>query len=140
MSTVLKYPGAKWGIADWVISFFPKHHSYLEPFFGSGGVFFNKDKSNIETINDLDGEVGCYESGTILLTKSGVLLTPDCGQDDCPYFEIAKRNAKKLVAKWNDSGSPCWSFETDIPHETFEIFDDGELFCTGIVFSMEDLS
>lgn len=57
MSTVLKYPGAKWGIADWVISFFPKHHSYLEPFFGSGGVFFNKDKSNIETINDLDGEV-----------------------------------------------------------------------------------
>lgn len=57
MSTVLKYPGAKWGIADWVISFFPKHHSYLEPFFGSGGVFFNKNKSNIETINDLDGEV-----------------------------------------------------------------------------------
>lgn len=57
MSTVLKYPGAKWGIADWIISFFPKHHSYLEPFFGSGGVFFNKDKSNIETINDLDGDV-----------------------------------------------------------------------------------
>lgn len=57
MSTVLKYPGAKWGIAEWIISFFPKHHSYLEPFFGSGGVFFNKSKSNIETINDLDGEV-----------------------------------------------------------------------------------
>lgn len=57
MSTVMKYPGAKWGIADWIIGFFPKHHSYLEPFFGSGGVFFNKDKSNIETINDLDGEV-----------------------------------------------------------------------------------
>ena len=57
MKSVLKYPGAKWGIADWVIGFFPKHHSYLEPFFGSGGVFFNKSPSNIETINDLDGEV-----------------------------------------------------------------------------------
>lgn len=57
MKSVLKYPGAKWGIADWVIGFFPKHHSYLEPFFGSGGVFFNKAPSNIETINDLDGEV-----------------------------------------------------------------------------------
>ena len=29
----------------------------MEPFFGSGGVFFNKNRSNIETINDLDGEV-----------------------------------------------------------------------------------
>lgn len=57
MNCVLKYPGAKWGIAPWVISFFPKHHSYLEPFFGSGGVFFNKSRSNIETINDMDGEV-----------------------------------------------------------------------------------
>ena len=57
MKTVLKYPGAKWGIADWIINFFPRHHSYLEPFFGSGGVFFRKGKSNIETINDLDGEV-----------------------------------------------------------------------------------
>lgn len=57
MSTVIKYPGAKWGISDWIIGFFPKHHSYLEPFFGSGGVFFNKDRSNIETVNDLDGEV-----------------------------------------------------------------------------------
>lgn len=40
-----------------MIQFFPKHHSYLEPFFGGGGVFFNKPISNIETINDLDGEV-----------------------------------------------------------------------------------
>ena len=38
MNCVLKYPGAKWGVASWVISFFPPHHSYLEPFFGSGGV------------------------------------------------------------------------------------------------------
>jgi hypothetical protein len=35
----------------------PAHHSYVEPFFGSGAVFFNKPLSNIETINDLDGEV-----------------------------------------------------------------------------------
>lgn len=57
MKCVLKYPGAKWGIADWIIGYFPSHHSYLEPFFGSGGVFFKKEPSNIETINDLDGEV-----------------------------------------------------------------------------------
>lgn len=57
MKAVMKYPGSKWSIANWIISFFPEHHSYLEPFFGSGAVFFNKQRSNIETINDLDGRV-----------------------------------------------------------------------------------
>lgn len=35
----------------------PPHKSYLEPFFGSGAVFFHKPPSRIETINDLDGEI-----------------------------------------------------------------------------------
>lgn len=57
MKAVMKYPGSKWRIAKWIIDFFPDHHSYLEPFFGSGAVLFNKPRSNIETVNDLDGNV-----------------------------------------------------------------------------------
>ena len=57
MQAIVKYPGSKWSIADWIISFFPQHHSYLEPYFGSGAVLFNKSRSNIETVNDLDGNV-----------------------------------------------------------------------------------
>ena len=57
MKSVIKYPGSKWAIADWIIQYFPEHHTYLEPFFGSGAVFFRKSRSHIETINDLDGEV-----------------------------------------------------------------------------------
>lgn len=54
---LFKYPGAKWRLADWIISYFPEHHSYLEAFFGSGGVFFSKTPSNIETVNDMDGDI-----------------------------------------------------------------------------------
>lgn len=57
MNAILKYPGAKWSLAERIISRFPPHHSYLEPFFGSGAVLFNKPRSHIETVNDLDGEV-----------------------------------------------------------------------------------
>lgn len=32
MNAILKYPGGKWGLANWIINFFPEHHSYLEPF------------------------------------------------------------------------------------------------------------
>ena len=53
----MKYPGSKWGLARWIIQFFPPHHSYLEPFFGSGAVLFNKPRSDIETVNDLDANV-----------------------------------------------------------------------------------
>lgn len=54
---VLKYSGSKWKTAEWIISLMPPHKSYLEPFFGSGAVFFKKPPSRIETINDMDGEI-----------------------------------------------------------------------------------
>ena len=60
MQTVLKYPGSKWSAAKWIISNFPTGYekmTYCEPFFGSGAVFFNKKRSVIETINDLDNQV-----------------------------------------------------------------------------------
>lgn len=57
MKQIINYPGSKWAMADWIISYFPQHHSYLEPFFGSGAVLFNKRRSNIETVNDLDGNI-----------------------------------------------------------------------------------
>ena len=57
MEAILKYPGAKNRLAEWLLTFIPEHKVYLEPFFGSGGLFFSKVPSKIETVNDIDGEV-----------------------------------------------------------------------------------
>ena len=57
MRRVLKYPGSKWNVVKQIISMIPEHHSYVEPFFGSGAVLFNKSESDIETVNDLDWDV-----------------------------------------------------------------------------------
>jgi len=57
MNTLLNYPGAKWGMAKEIVSLMPSHRSYLEPFFGSGAVLFNKPPSAIETVNDIDGDI-----------------------------------------------------------------------------------
>lgn len=54
---VLKYPGGKWNIAGWIISHFPPHKHYVEPYFGSGAVFFNKAPTAHEVVNDLSGDV-----------------------------------------------------------------------------------
>lgn len=79
MKAVTKYPGSKWSLTNWIISLFPQHHSYLEPYFGSGAVFFNKLRSDIETVNDLDGNVvnlfECIKTDPERLARS-IYLTP----------------------------------------------------------------
>ncbi|MFR8292099.1 MAG: DNA adenine methylase [Dysosmobacter welbionis] len=60
MKAVFRYPGSKWTAAAWIVSHFPADYEkavYLEPYFGSGAVFFTKKPSVVETINDLDDEV-----------------------------------------------------------------------------------
>lgn len=36
---------------------FPPHKIYIEPFFGAGGMFFNKPKAKYNIVNDLDSDV-----------------------------------------------------------------------------------
>lgn len=57
IKSILNYPGGKWGMAKEIVDLMPPHRSYLEPFFGSGAVLFNKPPSAIETINDIDGDI-----------------------------------------------------------------------------------
>lgn len=57
MRRLLNYPGSKWRLADLIVENMPKHKAYLEPFCGSGAVFFSKDKAIVETINDYDGRL-----------------------------------------------------------------------------------
>ncbi len=54
---VMRYHGAKWRLAPWIVSFFPDHDTYLEPYGGSAGVLLRKPRSRAEIYNDLDGEV-----------------------------------------------------------------------------------
>ena len=51
-SAALRYPGSKWSIAREIVSHFGPHYHYVEPYFGSGAVFFSKAPSPHELIND----------------------------------------------------------------------------------------
>lgn len=114
MNSVLKYPGSKWNIAGQLVELIPPHHSYVEPYFGSGAVLFSKAPSSIETINDLDGSVvnlfRCIQQDSERLARL-VMTTPFSREVYDRQFETDsscagryQRAAGFLVQCWQGHG------------------------------------
>lgn len=101
-------------------------------------VVFGAGDDNIELRGAINDEVGCYDGGTAYLTAEG-LLTNDCDDDRCPHFAKLKAKAVTIRAGWCMEAGYSWTYATEIPHETFEIVEDGEPFCRGIVFALVDV-
>lgn len=54
---ILRRLGNKSKIASAIYKHFPPHKIYIEPFFGAGGMFFNKPQAKYNIVNDLDSDV-----------------------------------------------------------------------------------
>jgi|SRR5579872_158029 len=53
----LSYIGGKNRLANKIISMLPEHITYVEPFAGGAQVFFHKQPSSVEVLNDLDFDI-----------------------------------------------------------------------------------
>ena len=53
----LRWFGGKWRLAPWIISHFPPHAAYCEPYGGAASVLLRKPPARLETWNDLHGRL-----------------------------------------------------------------------------------
>lgn len=110
-------------------------------------VVYGASDDLMEFAGALYDEVGVYGGGMALVDAKDVLDRDQIEDDDdeaIAEFVARSKTAQSIEALWNDSVSdasvPAWTYMTDIPHATFDVMDDGELYCRGIVFALADLT
>lgn len=104
---VLRWHGGKWRLAPWIITHFPEHRIYVEPFGGAASVLLRKPRSYAEIYNDLDGDV--VNLFRVLQDKSGwgelmrlLELTPFARTEfNDSYLTTSDRieNARRMIVR-----------------------------------------
>lgn len=99
-------------------------------------VVFGASDDLCEFNGAIDDEVGCFDGEDIYVNAAGVIannmdMFDSFIPENSPDFALIK-------ACWDCDGY-SWAYETDIPHESFEIFEDGEPYCRGIIFDIADM-
>ena len=104
-------------------------------------VVYGASDDLMEFRGALRDEIYVYEGGTAYLVDGDVLDEGDfdCG---CKWAEkalvTAIRAARTIKAVFGEDDL-SWQYRTDIPHATFDVMEEGETYCRGIVFDLEAL-
>lgn len=99
-------------------------------------VVFGYSDDGMELAGTIMDEIGAYNGTTVFLTTDGIL--ENC-EDECRHYQQALEKARPLKAIWNCEGY-SWIYEAPFPHATFDVMEDGEKYCRGMVFRLADVA
>lgn len=104
---MVRYHGGKWRLAPWIVSHFPEHRVYVEPFGGAASVLLRKWRSHAEVYNDLDGEMVnlfrvARDRGEELVRA--VEMTPFAREE----FELSYEEAEDAVERARRTVARCY--------------------------------
>ena len=89
---------------------------------------------------EFDGAISDEFGGYILHLNSKGMIHNECEDDRCPYFEKIVKEAKYYIKPmWCETPEYAWTYDTNIPHATFDVMEDEDKYCRGIVFRLPDL-
>lgn len=95
--TVLRYHGGKARLAEWIISHFPTHRVYVEPYGGGASVLMRKPRSKAEVYNELDRQVAnVFE----------VLRDPEQNERLCELIVLTPFSREQFDLSYEESEDP----------------------------------
>ncbi len=101
-------------------------------------IVYGASDDLMEFAGAIDEELGAWDGTTAYIAPAG-LLQNECRDDECAYHKKSKETAATIEALWCKEEGYSWTYTTAIPHETFEIVEDGAPYCRGIVFALADV-
>ena len=106
-------------------------------------VAFGASDDLMEFRGAIHDEIGCYGGEDVFVDDKGLLESFDDVRDRASkeklreWFQREPR-ARKIEAIWDDDDGYSWCYATEIPHAQFDVMEDGEKYCRGIVFRLAD--
>lgn len=102
-------------------------------------IVFGYSDDGVELRGTIYDEIGAY-NGTTFHVVGDMLLPPHkrCECKFCGYDALAAK-AATIKAKWCETKIYSWTFDTKLPHSKFDIMEDDEKFCRGIVINAADI-
>ena len=122
----ITYYGGKQRIAQMILPYIPEHRIYCEPFFGGGAVFFAKNPSYLEIINDHNENlINFYEQCQTNFDKLATAISNTLHSESQYRHAVAIYNGQepadvltKAVSawlvfnqSWNSSARAGWKFD-----------------------------
>jgi hypothetical protein len=105
-------------------------------------VIFGASDDLMEFRGAANDELSVYDGGTALIDAKGPLPDRDSIEDDGVLRDFFAREplAQKVEALFTAEEDYTWTYRTDVPHATFDILEDGALYCRGIMIDVADLA
>ncbi len=112
-------------------------------------ILYGASDDLLEFAGSIYDELGAYNGKTATITADGKIIENiqnghvDCDEAaSCFFFKewLARQKTFTVKAEWCPKEPKCsWLITASVPGAAFDIMEDGELFCRGLVIDMNEV-
>lgn len=110
-------------------------------------VIFCYSDDLVEFRGKIYDELDAYEGTDFIIATPGMEYQDEEGRiytakdlEVLPFDDDSPSQVNRFSAQWSPEELDCsWLIKTAVPHITFDIIEDQELYCRGIVVDTQDL-
>lgn len=112
-------------------------------------VIFGASDDLVEFRGVIYDEIDAWDGTDFIIAAPGTEIPIDEDEETfrrakefeaIPIEEESRTQKNRFKAVWSPKELDCsWLIKTDLPHSEFDIMEDGDLYCRGIIISLDDL-